>query len=183
MKKRGFGVVNRYKGQDIHLPKRQTKSAAGYDFEAAEDFVLPSIWRLNFIRIFRLIKNEHELTEKDFELAEKVMKPLLVPTGVKAYMQPDEVLILANRSSNPLKRGLVLPNGIGVIDADYYENANNEGEIFVQLINLGVRDVKIKKGERIAQGIFMPYLTVDDEEEISQDRTGGFGSSGIKGGN
>lgn len=183
MKNRGFAVVKRYEGQNINLPKRQTKSAAGYDFEAAEDFVLPSIWKLNFVRIFRLIRNEHELNEQDLGTAEKIIKPLLVPTGIKAYMQPNEVLILANRSSNPLKRGLVLPNGIGVIDADYYDNEANEGEIFVQLINLGVRDVKIKKGERIAQGIFMNYLTVDDEETISQDRTGGFGTTGIKGGN
>lgn len=183
MKKRGFGVVKRYEGKNINLPTRQTKSAAGYDFEVAEDFVLPSIWTLNFVRIFRLIRNGHDLSEKDYELAQKTLKPLLVPTGIKAYMPENEVLILANRSSNPLKRGLVLPNGIGVIDADYYNNANNEGEIFVQLINLGVRKVTLKKGERIAQGIFMPFMTVDDEDEITNDRTGGFGSSGIKGAN
>lgn len=155
--------------------------AAGYDFEVAEDFELPSIWRLNFVRIFRLIRNGHELNEQDFELSQKILKPLLVPTGIKAYMPENEVLILANRSSNPLKRGLILPNGIGVIDADYYDNPKNEGEIFVQLVNFGVKSVKLKKGERIAQGIFMPYLVADDEEEIASARVGGFGSSGIKG--
>lgn len=67
-------------------------------------------------------------------------------------MQPDEVLIIANRSSNPLKRGLVIPNGIGVIDSDYYNNSANEGEIFVQILNFGISDIHIKKGERIGQG-------------------------------
>lgn len=181
MKKRGFEIVERYANQGLNLPKRQTKMAAGYDFEVAEDFELPSIWRLNFVRIFRLIRNGHELNEQDFELSQKILKPLLVPTGIKAYMPENEVLILANRSSNPLKRGLILPNGIGVIDADYYDNPKNEGEIFVQLVNFGVKSVKLKKGERIAQGIFMPYLVADDEEEITSARVGGFGSSGIKG--
>ncbi len=92
--------------------------------------MLKSVWRYNFIRLFRLIKNEHPLTESDFKRASKTLKPQLVPTGVKAYMQPDEMLVLANRSSNPLKRGLILPNGIGIVDADYYNNDDNEGEIF-----------------------------------------------------
>jgi len=76
-----------------------------------------------------------------------------------------------------LKHQLVLPNGVGVIDADYYNNEKNEGEIFVQLLNFGLRDVVIKKGQRIAQGIFMPYLRVDDEQAPQQERIGGFGSS------
>jgi dUTP pyrophosphatase len=93
-------------------------------------------------------------------------------------MQPDEVLVLANRSSNPLKRGLILPNGIGVVDADYYNNADNEGEIFFQLVNLGPRTKVIKKGERIGQGIFMPFLTADGDEGGLHQRNGGFGSTG-----
>lgn len=107
------------------------------------------------------------------------MKPFLIPTGIKAYMQPNEVLIIANRSSNPLKRGLAVPNGIGVIDADYYNNPGNEGEIFIQMINFGISDIQIKKGDRIAQGIFMPYLLADQADKSKQDqRKGGFGSSG-----
>lgn len=92
-------------------------------------------------------------------------------------MNDGEYLLLANRSSNPLKRNLILPNGIGVIDADYYNNPKNEGAIFVQLINMGIRDVHIKKGERIAQGIFTPYLTVTDETNVTTTRSGGFGST------
>ncbi len=93
-------------------------------------------------------------------------------------MQDDEYLMIANRSSNPLKKGLILPNGVGIIDADYYGNDANEGEIFIQLVNCSPRDVIIRKGERIGQGIFMPYLTADDEKAVTTKRTGGFGSSG-----
>jgi len=178
MATRGFEIVSKYQDQDLQLPVRQTKQAAGYDFFAREDFVLRSIWRYDFIRLFRLIRNEHPLTENDFKKASKILKPLLVPTGIKAYMQPDEVLILANRSSNPLKRGLILPNGVGVIDADYYNNADNEGEIFFQLANWGPKDVIIKKGDRIGQGIFMPFLKADNDQPIDQIRKSGFGSTG-----
>ncbi|KRM71467.1 dUTP diphosphatase [Lacticaseibacillus brantae] len=178
MATRGFEIVSTYADQDLHLPVRQTKQAAGYDFFAREDFVLRSIWRYDFIRLFRLIRNEHPLTDQDFKRASKILKPLLVPTGIKAYMQPDEVLILANRSSNPLKRGLILPNGVGVIDADYYNNSDNEGEIFFQLVNYGPKDVIIKKGDRIGQGIFMPFLKADNDQPVDQVRQSGFGSTG-----
>ncbi|MFD1393505.1 dUTP diphosphatase [Lacticaseibacillus jixianensis] len=178
MRTRGFEIVSAYVNAGVKLPERQTKNAAGYDFFAREDFVLKSIWRYDFIRLFRLIKNEHPLTDTDMARASKILKPLLVPTGVKAYMQPDEVLILANRSSNPLKRGLVIPNGIGVIDADYYGNPSNEGEIFIQMINFSPRDVVIEQGERIGQGIFMPYLVADGDNGTGNTRISGFGSTG-----
>ncbi|MFD1466398.1 dUTP diphosphatase [Lapidilactobacillus mulanensis] len=175
---RGFEVVSKYEGQDIVLPQRQTKNAAGYDFSAAADFVLPSIWKLNFVKLFRKINNEHELMSRDFLKAESAIRPLLVPTGIKAKMASDEVLMLMNRSSSPLKRFLVLPNGVGVVDADYYNNDSNEGEIFFQLVNLGPKDQLIKKGERIGQGIFMKYLVTDADQPADQTRQGGFGSSG-----
>ncbi|MDA5387524.1 dUTP diphosphatase [Loigolactobacillus backii] len=178
VKKRGFGIVERYQGQGLTLPKRSTKHAAGYDFAAAEDFALPSIWKSGFVKLFWQLKHGTPLKDEDYVQANKVLKPRLVPTGIKAYMQEDEVLILANRSSNPLKRGLILPNGVGVIDADYYNNDQNEGEIFFQLVNLGVRDLVIKKGERIGQGIFMPYLKSDQDDGGTAERLGGFGSSG-----
>lgn len=177
MKTRGFEVVTKYQDKGINLPRRQTIASAGYDIEAAEDITIPSIWRLNFVRIFRLIRNGHELYEKDYELAESILKPILVPTGLKVYMPEDEVLILANRSSNTFKRNLSLPNGIGVIDADYYNNPNNEGELFVQVLNYGVRPLHIKKGERIAQGIFMKYLKADNDDPIVRQRLSGFGST------
>lgn len=178
MRTRGFEIVSAYRNAGVKLPERQTKNAAGYDFFAREDFVLKSIWRYDFIRLFRLIKNEHPLTDGDLQRASKILKPLLVPTGVKAYMQPNEVLVLANRSSNPLKRGLVIPNGVGVIDADYYGNPANEGEIFIQMVNFSPRDVVIEQGERIGQGIFMPYLLADGDNGTGAKRTAGFGSTG-----
>lgn len=179
MKKRGFEIVTRYQTAHLNLPKRQTEKAAGYDFEAAEDFVLPTIWQLGFLKVLKAVRKGQAVTEAQLDTAHKLLKPCLVPTGIKAYMQPDEVLILANRSSGPFKRRLILPNGIGVIDADYYNNEDNEGEIFVQLLNYGVRPVTIKKGERLAQGIFVPYLKTDDDQNSGAHRNGGFGSSGL----
>ena len=179
MRTRGFEVITKYKDKDINLPQRQTIASAGYDFEAAEDITIPSIWCLDFVRIYRLIRNGHELNELDLERAEKILKPILVPTGIKAYMPEDEVLILANRSSNTFKRNISLPNGIGVVDSDYYNNEKNEGELFFQFINYGVRPRKINKGDRIGQGIFMKYLKADDDQPVQKKRIGGFGSSGI----
>lgn len=180
MKMRGFEVVSKYKDQGINLPRRQTLASAGYDIEAAQDMVIPSIWRLNFIRIFRLIRNGHQLYGRDYEMADQILKPLLIPTGLKVYMPEDEVLILANRSSNTFKKHLSLPNGIGVIDADYYNNPHNEGELFVQVLNYGVSPLHIHKGDRIAQGIFMKYLKTDDDDPISRERISGFGSTNEK---
>lgn len=165
MKKRGFEVVASYKDKNIQLPKRATSQAAGYDFEAAEDVVVPSIWKQLLSR-----------TISDGDQIAKKIKPVLVPTGIKAYMAEDEYLQIANRSSNPLKRCLILTNGIGVIDSDYYNNAANEGHIFIQFTNFGLRDLTIKKGERIGQGIFLPFLKAD-QDEAKQIRSGGFGSS------
>ncbi|MFC4772647.1 dCTP deaminase/dUTPase family protein [Enterococcus hermanniensis] len=166
MKRRGFEVVAAYKEQAINLPRRATKNAAGYDFEAAADIVIPAVWK-QVIQHFT----------KGEEMTEKVLKPVLVPTGIKAYMAADEYLQLANRSSNPLKRFITLSNGIGVIDSDYYNNPDNEGHIMFQFSNFGLTDVTIKKGERIGQGIFLPFLKADNDQ-ADTERTGGFGSSG-----
>ena len=103
MRSRGFEVVKEYKDKDINLPERKTKFSAGYDIEAAEDIVIPK-----FV---------------------PGAKPTLIPTGLKAYMEDDEVLYLYNRSSNPKKKGLVLANSVGVVDKDYYDNPENEGHI------------------------------------------------------
>lgn len=179
--KRGFKIVKKYADARLNLPKRATKHAAGYDFEAAEDFVLTSIWKLPFIKVLSYLWQHKTLTEADYTEANKILKPLLVPTGVKAYMGENEYLMIANRSSNPLKRGMILPNGVGIIDADYVDNEKNEGELFIQMTNWSLRDITIKKGERIGQGIFMPFLLTDnDAEDIKKDREGGFGSSGVK---
>ncbi|MFO8068861.1 MAG: dUTP diphosphatase [Alkalibacterium sp.] len=164
MKKvRGFEIVSKYVNEELSLPKRATKGSAGYDLTAAVDIVVPSA--------FKALKKENESGTNP-------MSSTLVPTGIKVYMPDNEYLLLANRSSNPMKKQLAVPNGIGVIDADYYGNEGNEGEIFVQVINYGLEDVEISKGERIAQGIFSRYEVVDDEVQSFDKRTGGFGSSG-----
>ncbi|MGP6140635.1 dUTP diphosphatase [Jeotgalibaca sp. A127] len=163
MRTRGFEIVSKYEGQGLQLPKRATVHSAGYDFEASEDTVLPSIWNTFF--------------KHDRNAPVKGITPVLVPTGIKAYMEDDEYLQLTNRSSNPIKHFLILPNGVGIVDADYYGNEDNEGEIFFQLLNFGLRDKVIKKGDRIGQGIFLKFLKVDNEEVSKNSRKGGFGSS------
>ena len=74
-------------------------------------------------------------------------------------MPDSEYLELVSRSSNPLKRFLLLANGVGVIDSDYYNNENNEGHIMFQFLNFGYEDVVIEKGERIGQGILSRFIS------------------------
>ena len=150
---RGFKIAKGWEDKDIHLPVRKTKWAAGYDFEAAEDTLIPSF--------------------------KKGMNPVLIPTGIKAYMQDDEVLYLYNRSSNPKKKGLILANSVGVIDKDYYENPDNDGHIMFAFYNTKAEDIIIKKGEAIGQGVFTKYLLIDNDN-VTNLRTGGFGSTDNK---
>lgn len=145
------------------LPSRSTLHSAGYDFYAPEDVTIPPS-----------IKKVHRDGYDTWEIG----KPFLVKTGVKAYMQDDEVLLLYNRSSNPNKKGLVVANGVGVVDSDYYNNPDNEGEIGFLFYNLGFEDIVIKKGEKIGQGVFQKYLLADGDE-AEGDRNGGFGSTGL----
>ena len=150
MRSRGFEVAKGFEDKNINLPERKTKFSAGYDIEAAEDIVIPK-----FI---------------------PGMKPTLVKTGIKAYMMDDEVLYLYNRSSNPGKKGLVLANSVGVVDKDYYGNPDNDGHIMFAFFNIKDKDVEIKKGDAIGQGVFAKYLTVDDDSSEGI-RQGGFGST------
>ncbi|GAY72606.1 deoxyuridine 5'-triphosphate nucleotidohydrolase [Lentilactobacillus kosonis] len=104
---RGFEIVSKYANEGLNIPHRTTENAAGYDFESATDFTLPSIWKLNFVKLLWAIKHENSLSESEVAKAKATLKPYLVPTGIKSYMNSEEVLIIANRSSNPLKRGLI----------------------------------------------------------------------------
>lgn len=149
-RQRGFELVAAFLDKGINLPKRKTGSSAGYDIEAAEETIL----------------YPH--------------KVILVPTGLKAYMQPDEYLGIHVRSSIAVKHSISCINSQGIIDADYYNNPDNEGHIMVPLINHGNEPMTIAKGMRIAQGIFYKYLTVDaDAAGIGAGRKGGFGSTGV----
>ena len=100
----------------------------------------------------------------------------LVPTGIKCKLDPGTYLELSVRSSTPLKSGLMLANGVGIIDADYYNNPDNEGHIFFQILNPTPFDIKISKGTAIGQGIIKSYLTTEDDD-AENERTGGFGST------
>ena len=150
MRLRGFEIAKGWENKDINLPVRKTKFAAGYDIEAAEDIVIPSF--------------------------KKGMVPVLIPTGLKAYMEDDEVLYLYNRSSNPKKKGLILANSVGVIDKDYYGNSDNDGHIMFAFFNIKDEDITIKKGEAIGQAVFSKYL-ITDNDDANGVRTGGFGST------
>lgn len=101
---------------------------------------------------------------------------LLVWTNIKAKFMEDEVLLLCVTSGMG-KRGLMLANNIGIIDSDYYNNVNNDGNIGFRLYNFTNSDYEIKVGDKIGQGIFTKFLTVDNEEEIKKVREGGFGST------
>ena len=102
----------------------------------------------------------------------------LVKTGIKACFPEDEALLLFNRSSNPKKKGLIIPNGVGVVDADYYNNPDNEGEMGGLFYNITDEDVVLKAGEKMMQGIFVKYGITDDDK-AEGERTGGFGSTGV----
>ena len=104
------------------------------------------------------------------------MKPTLVKTGIKAYMEDDEMLLLYNRSSNPGKKGLILANSVGVIDKDYYGNPDNDGHIMFAFFNVKEEDIEIKKGDVVGQAIFQKFMITDDDM-ADGERVGGFGST------
>lgn len=151
---RRFEYVNRVTSNgfntivpDFPLPKRSTLNSGAYDFFAMEDFTL---------------------------LPGKIT---YVATGVKAKMLDDEILILANRSSNPKKKGIILSSGINIIDSDYYGCTENDGEISLIIQNITDNPITIKKGEKTIQGYFTKYL-ITDNDNANGERKGGFGSTG-----
>ena len=132
---------------DIKLPRRATAKSAGYDIYSPFSFEL----------------NPGETIK--------------IPTGIKAYMQDDEVLKIHIRSSIGFKYDVVLSNVTGIIDADFYNNPNTEGHIWIKLINHGDKTLSINKGEAIAQGIFEKYLKADNDKPVKDERVGGIGST------
>lgn len=132
---------------EFKLPKRSTKYSAGYDFYSLYDFTL------------------------------KPGEIIKLPTGVKFNMNHDEMLMLVVRSSQGFKYNVRLCNQVGIFESDYYNNENNEGHAWVRLQNHGDKDYIVKKGDAICQGIFTKFLTVDNEDEILNERKGGLGST------
>ncbi len=148
---RGFEIAKGYEDKNINLPIRKTKYSAAYDVEAAEDTLIPPF--------------------------KKSIKPTLIPTGLKAYCEEDEWFMLVNRSSGP-KKGLVMANGIGVVDCDYYNNETNDGHFYFQYYNITDKDILIKKGDSIGQVIFQKFLLVDNDK-AEGIRKSGFGSTDV----
>lgn len=103
----------------------------------------------------------------------------LIWTNVKATFNENEVLFLFVRSKMG-KSHIQIANGTGVIESDYYSNPSNDGNLAFRLINLGKEPYVIKKGDKIGQGVFTYFLTVDNEEIIDTKRVGGFGSTDKK---
>lgn len=130
------------------IPTRSDKGSAGYDFYTTQEIKI------------------------------KPKETVLFKTNIKAEMLPDEVLLLYIRSSVGIKKHIVLSNNTGVIDSTYYNNPDNEGNIMCALYNYGDEEQIISAGDRVMQGVFMKYLTADNDNVINKSRTGGIGSSG-----
>lgn len=146
-----FEYVSRVLEQNnnFSLPVKGSKNAAGYDFI-----------------------NPEEVTIQPKEIK-------YVKTGIKAMFPDNIALLLFNRSSNPKKKNLILINGVGVVDADYYNNEDNEGEIAFAFYNISAIPLTIQKGEKLGQGMFVKYEDISDyNSENINERKGGFGSTG-----
>ena len=181
-----FEKVSRFKDVDLPLPSRGTEGSAGYDLVVAEDIILKPYEHLNTIIREGINPSDYwgykkPLTLDDMAKTTKELKAKvqLVSTGMKAYMPKDVYLKLLVRSSTPLKHWIMLANSEGVIDSDYADNPDNEGEIFMQLINLAPFAIQLKRGDKIGQGIFVKYETTEDDAATGA-RAGGFGSTGTK---
>ena len=134
-----FNSVPNGNYEDIILPKRSTKNSAGYDFYSLYDITI------------------------------KPNERVVIPTGIKVCMNENEFLGIYIRSSLGFKYNIRMCNQVGIIDADYINNKDNEGHIFVCLQNESDKEVVIKKGDRFAQGIFMSYLITDGSTNEGDD--------------
>lgn len=132
--------------EKVALPERATTGSAGYDILSTKDFTL----------------NPGE--------------EILIPTGLKAYMLPDEYLLIVPRSSHGFKYYVRLANTVGIIDSDYYNNAKNEGHIWVKIRNESDKSFKVKRGEPFCQAIFQKFL-ITDSDKAQATRKGGIGST------
>ena len=171
-----FEKVSRWADSDINMPVRKTAHSAGYDFEAVEDILIEPYQHLSNIIINSSKNKPKTLSEISNITKLDEAKPALVSTGMKCKLADNEYLELSIRSSSPLKYWLILANGVGIIDADYYNNSDNEGEIFFQIINLSPFPIIIQKGEIIGQGIIKEYKLTEDDCATGS-REGGFGST------
>lgn len=199
-----FQVVEEYKDKGINIPKRATQWSAGYDIEAAEDIIVPSLFNqlrkyevdretidtnglaymykpIGYFSAMRDKRTEPYSIEEMKYLVKHLNLVTMIPTGLKITMDSDKYLAIHPRSSMGINCLLMLPHQTGIVDADYYNNKDNEGHIFVPMVNLSPFDIKINKGDRIAQGIIQRYTTLDysGNDYIKAVRDGGYGSTGV----
>src|SRR6185436_13801672 len=134
-------------GADVPLPRYETAAAAGFDLAASADVDVPA----GEVR--------------------------LVPTGLVIQVPDQMFLGIFARSSTPLKRGLMVANGVGVVDPDY---CGATDEVKIAVLNFTNRPVTVRAGDRLAQGILLPVTRVawEEVESVSQESRGGFGTTG-----
>ena len=138
-----------YIDKELALPGRSSAKSCGYDFRLPVDVEI------------------------------QPNSQVLIPTFVKAAIDDDKVLELYPRSSYGIKKGLELANTVGVIDADYYNNEDNEGHIMVCMRNTTSKPVHLERGDKFVQGIIKRYFLMDgDEYGVGKARKVGIGSSG-----
>lgn len=187
-------IIQYAEDEGVIVPTRKTAGSAGYDFYAAEDTVIPSYqdimsdWEDQMIEDARTLykdfdsfieafHNPKPMSEAASLTKQYKVKPTLVPTGIKCRLPEGFYLKLVARSSLPLKHWLVLANSEGIIDTDYYNNPDNEGHIYFQLINFAPFPIVIKKGDCFGQGIIEQFCACKDECDTFESREGGFGST------
>lgn len=135
------------KDHAVPLPEYKTPGSVAFDLAAGTDMIIPP----------------HEIC--------------LIPTGLIICTPPGHLLLIAARSSTPMKKGLMLANGIGIVDQDF---CGPEDEIKIQVLNFTDNAVEVKKGDRLAQGLFLNLERVEWEEvkDLDTQTRGGFGSTG-----
>lgn len=123
--------------------------------------------------------SKHAIAYDIYSPIDTVIQPMekeLIWTDVKAYFQPGEALLINVRSSMG-SHPVIMGNAQGWVECDYYNNPKNDGNLGINLLNLGKEPYAIKKGDRIAQAMFIPFL-VSDNGDSEEERVGGFGSTG-----
>lgn len=133
----------------LKKPMRATKLSAGYDFYAPFGFTL------------------------------EPGEVMLIPTGIKAYMNDNNELKFYPRSSLGFKYQMRIANTVPKVDADYVDNPKNEGHIFIKIVNGGDKSMTIEKGDAFCQASFYEYLVTNDDD-ASASRVGGIGSTSKK---
>ena len=146
---RKFEVAKGFEDKGVIIPLRKTSKSAGYDIVA--------------------------LIDEDVYL--NPGQSVNLATGLKACMEDDEVMLLFIRSSLGIKKGITLSNSCAVIDADYYNNPDNDGHFILNVINTSNEVQCIPARSRVAQAVFVKYLTVDNDKATGE-RIGGIGSTG-----